>query len=323
MRTITFNYVAIKKIKTPFPLNPVPINDTSDNTALFTTLFSNKAYFFRQKNHRLLSITLLPGGPFGPDMEVLRTFLFADFQKAVTVMKEKWSFDTIEIVGLDARLRWNADGIRFVNRPGKNSLLLSLIEFSRLHGAIVNAECSNTIFVSFFVDFEHLFCFCVSQGTPLKDIVSGESFLVDYIRKYPDRTACHPLTGKIYDMESGITDYENNLVCFSGSGYICAPQKKNVFVFPYFISTVSMEKGSGSDKNIVPCNNCLRCRELCPSRIYPNIIFHLLENGASDEALALNMQACIRCGLCSFVCPSNLPICTTITDACEQGEEVS
>jgi len=323
MRTITFNYVAIKEIKTPFPIHPVPVTDTPDSTVLFSTLFPLKIHLFKHKKQRKLSVSLRHDAPFGPDPEVLRTFLYNNFQQAVTRVKEKGTFDTIEIVGMDSRLRWVGNGIRFVNRPDNSSVPLSLIEFSRLHDALVSAECNNTVFISVFVDFEHLFCFRVPQGTPLKDIVSGEPFLADYIRNYPDRTACHPLTGKIYDMESGITDYENNLVCFSDSGYICAPLNSFVTTFPYFNKKVSMEKGSGSEKNIVPCNNCLRCRELCPSRIYPNIIFHLLENGALDEALALNMQACIRCGLCSFVCPSHLPICTTITDACEQGEEVS
>ena len=60
-----------------------------------------------------------------------------------------------------------------------------------------------------------------------------------------------------------------------------------------------------------PCNNCLICSSICPAGLSPSILFHFAEAGAEDLD-TLGADLCFRCGLCTFVCPSNIPLCEGI-----------
>jgi len=60
-----------------------------------------------------------------------------------------------------------------------------------------------------------------------------------------------------------------------------------------------------------PCNNCLICSSICPAGLSPSILFHFAQAG-SEDLDALGADLCFRCGLCTFVCPSNIPLCEGI-----------
>jgi electron transport complex protein RnfC len=47
----------------------------------------------------------------------------------------------------------------------------------------------------------------------------------------------------------------------------------------------------------------------CPAGIPVNMLVRVLENGLWEDAAGLyDLEACIECGLCSYVCPAKIPV---------------
>jgi len=58
-----------------------------------------------------------------------------------------------------------------------------------------------------------------------------------------------------------------------------------------------------------PCINCGECVRACPARMQVNMLIRILEAGHYEEALeSYDLDSCLQCGLCSFVCVSKIPI---------------
>jgi Na+-translocating ferredoxin:NAD+ oxidoreductase RnfC subunit len=57
-----------------------------------------------------------------------------------------------------------------------------------------------------------------------------------------------------------------------------------------------------------PCIRCAWCVEGCPVRIQPAGLLEAAQEDDMYAASQLGLSACIECGICSFVCPSHLPL---------------
>ncbi len=60
------------------------------------------------------------------------------------------------------------------------------------------------------------------------------------------------------------------------------------------------------------CIHCAKCIESCPVRLQPIMIYNAITKGDFEKAEKLYMKDCIVCGTCSYVCPSGLPLASTI-----------
>lgn len=60
------------------------------------------------------------------------------------------------------------------------------------------------------------------------------------------------------------------------------------------------------------CIHCSNCISSCPVRLHPILIYNAVIKGNLDKAEKLWAKDCIACGICSYVCPSNLPLANTI-----------
>lgn len=57
-----------------------------------------------------------------------------------------------------------------------------------------------------------------------------------------------------------------------------------------------------------PCIRCSWCVEGCPVRIRPEALLDAAQQEDLYTAGQLGLDACIECGICSYVCPSHLPL---------------
>ena len=53
------------------------------------------------------------------------------------------------------------------------------------------------------------------------------------------------------------------------------------------------------------CINCGKCVATCPLRLMPNMIAKAYKRKDVDELKALDVNTCMECGCCSFVCPAS------------------
>ena len=73
----------------------------------------------------------------------------------------------------------------------------------------------------------------------------------------------------------------------------------------------TFKKGCGTNLHgeARPCIFCSYCEEVCPVAIIPHLLFHYVERDLIDEALpTFRIFNCIECNLCSYVCPSKIPL---------------
>lgn len=62
----------------------------------------------------------------------------------------------------------------------------------------------------------------------------------------------------------------------------------------------------------MPCVHCGWCVEDCPVGLDPVSLAQLELQATVDPAVVPELRACVDCGLCSYVCPSRLPLAATI-----------
>jgi Na(+)-translocating NADH:ubiquinone oxidoreductase A subunit len=61
-----------------------------------------------------------------------------------------------------------------------------------------------------------------------------------------------------------------------------------------------------------PCIYCNYCESVCPVDLMPYLLNQYVTHDMLEEASRHRILACIDCGLCTYVCPSKIPLMTNI-----------
>jgi len=64
--------------------------------------------------------------------------------------------------------------------------------------------------------------------------------------------------------------------------------------------------------NPEPCFHCGWCLEDCPVGLDPSALIQLESQSTLDDVSIACLRACVDCGLCSYVCPAQLPLAASI-----------
>jgi electron transport complex protein RnfC len=63
-----------------------------------------------------------------------------------------------------------------------------------------------------------------------------------------------------------------------------------------------------------PCIRCAWCIDACPTLVHPALILDAAQRRDMKMAERAGIAACIECGVCSHVCPSQLPLLKAIRE---------
>lgn len=78
---------------------------------------------------------------------------------------------------------------------------------------------------------------------------------------------------------------------------------------------VVLKEESVKREKVSPCIKCAKCLEVCPVHLEPLLISANSLKDRFDVAQALNAEACINCGGCSYICPAKRPLTESIAHA--------
>jgi len=82
--------------------------------------------------------------------------------------------------------------------------------------------------------------------------------------------------------------------------------KKTSSIIVYYKSNYKLGKKKTA------CIRCSKCISACPLNLHPVLIYEALEKEDLKSAKRLNSEDCFGCRICSYVCPSGIPLAHTI-----------
>ena len=78
-------------------------------------------------------------------------------------------------------------------------------------------------------------------------------------------------------------------------------------------SVAFVSKKDAADYSSSICIGCANCRNSCPAKIYPDIIYaHVVNSVKTPQDFTRSSLLCIECGVCNSVCPTKLPLCEIV-----------
>ncbi|MCL1978380.1 MAG: electron transport complex subunit RsxC [Candidatus Bathyarchaeota archaeon] len=72
------------------------------------------------------------------------------------------------------------------------------------------------------------------------------------------------------------------------------------------------ESKNKKEQKQTACIHCAKCISACPVKLHPILIYNAIMKPDMDKAEKLWNKDCIGCGTCSYVCPSRIPLASTI-----------
>ena len=96
--------------------------------------------------------------------------------------------------------------------------------------------------------------------------------------------------------------------------------------FPIFIETDAVLI-QGKDDIIeidnVPCVNCGKCVDVCPCNLQVNLLSRYSEFSLFEKCEELDIERCIECGLCSYMCMTRRPVVQYLQFAKKEIEKLN
>lgn len=167
----------------------------------------------------------------------------------------------------------------------------------------------------------------VAVGTPVEWAILGnikegieERILVGgAMRGKPMEIAAHPVERHFSSLTILEENREREFLSFLKPGFSILSYSRE-FLSAFFKKTVRKPQTNLQGEKR-PCIFCSYCEDICPRRLVPHIYSKMVAFDMAEEAIKYGMEACIECGLCSFACPSKIPLLENIMKGKKELEE--
>ncbi len=235
--------------------------------------------------------------------------LIGDPDTTMTAIKSRFGVKHVVIAGLDG---YQGDFTGDFNRSSFEGIVLTAAEAGRLYQAVCGKTFDDVRYIHVHWGSELIFRVRAPGGSQVKDIVS---FLSEYLSKTnvtpeKDQVIFNPLTRRELDPEETI-EPETAVIAIAGEMRRLDVTRTGILNRPSVRRKLSYRNFSDSLDTRRPCCNCLACSSVCRAGLSPSILYHFAESGAEDLD-SLGADLCFHCGLCTHVCPSNIPLSTGI-----------
>ena len=120
----------------------------------------------------------------------------------------------------------------------------------------------------------------------------------------------HPFKSNILTLNSKLTEIIPTTLLVYPKGLKSKAPIKKYFPVMFRNNSKNYKEYINTDNTYKdnPCQKCLRCSSICPVGLYPFMLSAIADRGSLKEAVKLNLERCIECGLCSYACPSDIPL---------------
>lgn len=174
---------------------------------------------------------------------------------------------------------------------------LTPFEFYRLLDSYRSKHINNSVLFHY-ITADGIISHCVvDQSTPIKSFLETE---------FKCKDAYFPLLKK--GLKEHITAAKITSHLISDNRWSINRDNGFLFPFPKYNRPITLEYKQYQKEKDTPCINCRKCMDYCPESIFPAFYYHYIEREMEEEVSALGIKDCTLCGLCNFVCPSNLKI---------------
>lgn len=167
----------------------------------------------------------------------------------------------------------------------------------------------------------------VAVGSPIEWLVLGnlkggaeERILVGgAMRGVPLESARHPVERTFSSLTLLEENREREFLSFLRPGFSVLSYSREYF--SSFFRGLARRAETNIQGEGRACIYCSYCEDICPRRLVPHLYSRYIKHDMAEEAIKYGLESCIECGLCTFTCPSKIPLLEDILEGKKVLEE--
>jgi len=168
----------------------------------------------------------------------------------------------------------------------------------------------------------------VAVGSPIEWLILGnikagekKRILVGgAMRGVPLEVASHPVERSFSALTLLEENKDRDFLYFLNPGFSVLSFSRHYI--SSFLRKISRKAETNLQGEVRPCIYCSYCEDICPRQLVPHLYSKYVRHDLAEEAIKYGLEGCIECGLCTFACPSKIPLLEDIMEGKKALEEL-